>query len=267
MNRFDRSRVYSWTMNFLRRVRKRLRSLRRVEHHAPLGHAIQDHQESGTGEVIEVLRSDGLSYSISSEEFFSLGGRLEELDQLALRRAHGRVLDVGAGAGRHALALQKLDHEVVALDISPLCVEVMRQRGVAEALVGDIFELKREKSGDFDTVLFLMQNIGISGSLFGLEKLLLSLRPLIRPGGQILFDSSPLLEFAGDSPDMSEGIDVYFSYDGYRGRSFSWLYLDEKTLVDVAARLGWELEILARMTEGEYLARLRPPEDETRNRP
>jgi SAM-dependent methyltransferase len=238
-----------------------------VEHHAPLGHAIQDHQKSGAGGVIEVLRSDGLSYSFSSEEFFSLRGRLEELDQRALRRAHGRVLDVGAGAGRHALALQESGHEVVAIDISPLCVEVMRQRGVAEVLVGDIFELRREESGDFDTVLFLMQNIGISGSLFGLENLLLSLRALIRPGGQILFDSGPLIQLSGDLTDSSEGIDVYFSYDGYRGKSFSWLYLDEKTLVDVAARLGWELEILARTPEGEYLARLRPPEDETRNRP
>jgi len=231
-----------------------------------LGRALQDHHESGIGRIIEVFRSDGLRYSIASEDFFSIPGRLEELDRRALREAHGRVLDVGAGAGRHALALQELGHEVVAVDISPLCVEVMRQRGVAETHVGDIFKLSREELGDFDTLLFLMQNIGISGSVFGLENLLLSLRALMRPGGRIIFDSSSLLQTEDDSPDRSngvdgtDGIDVCFSYNGYRGKSFSWLYLDEKALADVAARLGWDLEILLRMAGGEYLACLRAPE-------
>ena len=211
------------------------------------------------GRTVDVSRSDGLFYSIETEEFFSLKGRLLDLDETALAAARGRILDVGAGAGRHALALQELGCEVVAVDISPLCVEVMRARGVNQAHVADVFSIGGERDlGGFDTVLFLMQSIGIAGSLFGLEQLLDLLRPLVRPGGQLLLDSSPLLRVPGDSSDLSEGIDVSFAYEGYRGESFSWLYLDERMLGEVAIRRGWNLEILGRTSASEYLARLRP---------
>jgi len=211
------------------------------------------------GRTVDVSRSDGLFYSIETEEFFSLKGRLLDLDETALAAARGRILDVGAGAGRHALALQELGCEVVAVDISPLCVEVMRARGVNQAHVADVFSIGGERDlGGFDTVLFLMQSIGIAGSLFGLEQLLDLLRPLVRPGGQLLLDSSPLLRVPGDSSDLSEGIDVSFAYEGYRGKSFSWLYLDETMLGEVAIRRGWNMEILGRTSASEYLARLRP---------
>ncbi|HIG01328.1 MAG TPA: class I SAM-dependent methyltransferase [Myxococcales bacterium] len=246
-------------MSILQRVNHWRRSLRAVDHHVPLGKALRDHLDSGVGRTVDVSRSDGLLYSIETEEFFSLKGRLHNLDETALTAARGRILDVGAGAGRHALALQQLGCEVVAVDISPLCVEVMRARGVNQAHVADVFSIGGGKNlGEFDTVLFLMQSIGIAGSLFGLEQLLDLLRPLVRPGGQLLLDSSPLLRVPGGSSDLSEGIDVSFAYEGYRGESFSWLYLDERMLGEVAIRRGWNLEILGRTSASEYLARLRP---------
>ena len=249
-------------MSLLQRVNHWRRSLRPVDHHVPLGKALRDHLDSGVGRTVDVSRSDGLFYSIETEEFFSLKGRLLDLDETALAAARGRILDVGAGAGRHALALQELGCEVVAVDISPLCVEVMRARGVNQAHVADVFSIGGEKNlGGFDTVLFLMQSIGIAGSLFGLEQLLDLLRPLVRPGGQLLLDSSPLLRVPGDSSDLSEGIDVSFAYEGYRGKSFSWLYLDETMLGEVAIRRGWNMEILGRTSASEYLARLRPMVD------
>ena len=135
----------------------------------------------------------------------------------------------------------------------------MRRRGVGDARRVDAFELRREDLGDFDTVLFLMQSAGIAGSVFGLERLLLSLRPLLRPGAQILLDSSPLLGQPTGSSAVAEGIDVRFSYDGYRGESFSWLYLDQESLLEVARNLEWRCEILECVEGGEYLARLEPP--------
>ncbi|MDG2332668.1 MAG: class I SAM-dependent methyltransferase [Myxococcota bacterium] len=250
-------------MKFLSWIKNRVRRRGQVEHHVPLGLAIRSHWLTGQDAEIEVDRSDGVSYTIRSREFFSIEGRLEALDEQSLQEARGRVLDVGAGAGRHSLRLQEAGHEVVAVDISPLCVEVMHQRGVEQVRVADIFSLDAEEFGDFDTVLFLMQSIGIAGSGFGLERLLLSLAPRLRRGGQVLLDSSPLLGTRSDCGPSLEGIDVSFSYQGVAGEPFSWLYLDEKSLAEISESLGWKTQILARTATGEYLARLLPPEKET----
>ena len=243
---------------FLKRIARRVRAFRRVEHHEPLGRALQDFLDRGEDTRIGVHRSDGLSYSIEARDFFFIGGRLGPLDEEALRQARGRILDVGAGAGRHALALQERGREVVAIDISPLCVDIMRRRGVLEARLADVFEVQAEDFGQFDTILFLMQSIGMAGSLFGLERLLLSLRILLRPGGQILLDSSANVSLGAQGNPSSEGIDVYFSLDGLQGESFSWLYIGERSLSETARRLGWSMAVLARMPQGEYLARLAP---------
>ena len=123
------------------RIRRLLRACGSVDSHVPLGRALLDHLQSGEDVDIEVFRSDGVAFTMRSSEFFSLEGRLMALDERALEECRGRVLDVGAGAGRHSLVLQERGIDVVALDISPLCGEVMRRRGVRDVRVGDAFGL------------------------------------------------------------------------------------------------------------------------------
>ncbi|XKK38796.1 methyltransferase domain-containing protein [Nocardiopsis sp. ARC36] len=73
--------------------------------------------------------------------------------------AEGRVLDVGVGAGRHALALQASGKDVVGLDPSPGAVEVARQRGV-DARLGSIAAPPAD-IGRFDALLLLGNNLGL----------------------------------------------------------------------------------------------------------
>src|SRR5918999_2988986 len=83
-----------------------------------------------------------------------------------MRYVRGRVLDVGCGAGRAALRLQERGHELVAVDISPLAVEVARRRGVLDAREVP-FERVDASLGIFDTVLMLGNNFGLVGSAGG----------------------------------------------------------------------------------------------------
>src|SRR5262245_52294093 len=80
-----------------------------------------------------------------------------ELDSIAVERCIGRVLDIGAGAGSHSLAIQERGLEVTSVDVSEKAVEVMRRRGCKNAKVGDVFDSYSEL---FDTVLVIL-NIGI----------------------------------------------------------------------------------------------------------
>ena len=81
----------------------------------------------------------------------------------AMRLVRGRVLDVGCGAGRVALHLQQRGQEVVAIDLSPLAVEVSRRRGVRDARVLSVTDLD-EGLGPIDTIVMMGNNFGLFGS-------------------------------------------------------------------------------------------------------
>ena len=95
----------------------------------------------------------------------------------ALRFVRGRVVDVGAGAGRVALELQNRGHAVVAIDVSPGAVEVCRRRGVHDARVMR-FEDVDESLGEIDTVVMFGNNFGLFASPSKARRLLRRLRPL-----------------------------------------------------------------------------------------
>ena len=74
-------------------------------------------------------------------------------EQKALEACYGEVLDIGAGAGSHALHLQNIGLDVTAMDISPGAIEIMQSRGVENIVHGSIWDFTNRK---FDTLLLLM---------------------------------------------------------------------------------------------------------------
>jgi SAM-dependent methyltransferase len=182
---------------------------------------------------------------------------MPELEQLALRECRGKVLDIGAGAGSHALTLQAAGLEVTALDISPNAVAVMKDRGVEKATVADIFTYQE---GRFDTLLLLMNGIGLVGTVGGLYRFLKHARTLLSPGGQILFDSSDVAYLYEDNPPEMDHyygeIACRYEYKKQKSDWFSWLYIDEQLLLQVAANEGWQVSKLFEDEEGQYLVRL-----------
>lgn len=86
------------------------------------GRAFLDRLEGRPGAPI-VERDDGYAdVDLGLDLYFGSPDGL--LDQAAFEWVRGRVLDVGVGAGRHALALQEKGHDVVGIDVSPGAVEV-----------------------------------------------------------------------------------------------------------------------------------------------
>lgn len=239
---------------------------RRVPPAEPLAAALLDQYRSGNSKRVHALRADGVSFSIETEEYFTLDGSLSELDAIALDRCRGRVLDVGAGAGRHALALQDRGLEVLAIDVSPICTSLCRERGVVDARTLDVMTLdSAEALGCFDTIFFGMQTIGVAGGVAPLEELLRRLRNCLLPEGILIVDSSALREpWEGDDGDQSPTrgeIVLSMRYRGLRGEPFPWVYLGEPDLRDAAARAGFEMETAGRVDSGEFLAILRMTEN------
>ena len=185
----------------------------------------------------------------------------------ALELCRGRVLDVGAGSGCHSLALQKRGLEVTAIEILPGLVEILRERGVRDARLASWMDVD---AGQFDTLLFMMNGLGLVETLTGRPRFFQDIRRLLRPGGQILADSTdvrvrmdPVSRKTGElhRPDGRYVGELHFQLEfaGKKGPPFAQLYVDPETLRRYAADAGWSCGIVEPPDEyGNYLARLTP---------
>jgi SAM-dependent methyltransferase len=179
----------------------------------------------------------------------------------ALELCRGGVLVVGAGAGCHALALQARGLEVCAIDLAPHAVEVMRRRGVADPRRAGVADLE---APPFDTVLLMMNGIGMAARVAALPAFLKSLGRLVRPDGQVVLDSfDPRTQ--GERAARAAGAGGYpgelrfrLEYKGRLGPWYAWLFVDFDTLARQAARAGWGSETVWVEEDGQYLARLWP---------
>lgn len=127
------------------------------------GMLLRDYHRKGRGiEVAE--RDDGFILSTAGVgELFAGYRQWPGSERQAMRYVRGRVLDVGCGAGRACLHLQGKGVDVVGIDLSPLAVEVCRDRGVEQVEVLDLADVG-DRLGRFDTVLLLGGNLSILGS-------------------------------------------------------------------------------------------------------
>ena len=165
----------------------------------PMGHAIADYFATGRAGRLRVFSPMFDEDEIPVATLFRTCDEMPAVEQEALDTASGAILDVGAGAGCHALALQAMEKQVTAIDISPLAVQTMRERGVKDVREQDFFTL----DGKFDTILMLMNGIGIVGTLSRLPAFFMQVDRLLAPGGQLLCDSSDICYIFEDEEGCS----------------------------------------------------------------
>lgn len=110
--------------------------------------------------IASVERSDGRLMLDVGIDYLAPAKRWVPEERAAIRRAKGRVLEVGCGAGRVALHLQERGHEVVAIDVLPGAVALSRERGVRDARVLAASQA-RASDGPFDTIVMYGNNLGL----------------------------------------------------------------------------------------------------------
>ncbi|MGQ9836494.1 MAG: class I SAM-dependent methyltransferase [Cyanobacteriota bacterium] len=242
----------------------------------PLDQALWDwHRGQPQGPILMHVHSpDRIPFektqSISAEVFFTQ--ELPETEALALDLCRGRVLDIGAGTGRHALLLQERGLSVWALDRSPVALQIMEERGILKRIKADIFQWQGLEFR-FDTLLMLMNGVGLVGSLAGLDRFLTLAQDWIQPTGQLLLDSTDLGDLGDESLEdelvaAEKSTDetnpparvVHFTpeYQGQRGDPLPWLFVGPETLLQHAQAAGWQAQIIYQEPGGAFLARLTP---------
>ena len=227
----------------------------------PMGRAIADYQLTGTADRLRVFSPMFDEDEIPLATLFRTYEKMPETERKALDMTRGKTLDVGAGSGCHSLVLQGRGVDVTAIDISPLSVETMRQRGVKKVVEQDFFTV----GGKYDTILMLMNGIGIVGTLERMPEFFRHLDKILATGGQVLCDSSDISYVFEDENGLIEYPDTghYYGELSYRmqykdtiGEPFDWLYIDAETLRKEAEENGYAVEVVAVGEHFDYMARI-----------
>jgi SAM-dependent methyltransferase len=227
------------------------------------GKAILDYQTHNSPEDLITETSISEADEMGVAYLFRSFAEMPQLEQKALQLAIGKVLDVGCGAGSHALYLQEKGFDVTAIDISANAIKACELRGLKKAKVQDIMQLDGEK---FDTILLLMNGAGMCGRLKNLPNFLQKLKSLLTDTGQILVDSSDIIYMFDEDEDggkwIPTDVDYYgevvfdITYKGEKENSFDWMYIDYNTLQNAAFANGFQCEIVLEGEHFDYLAKL-----------
>ena len=226
-----------------------------------MGQCAWDYLQGDKNAVVTVYTNLEPPTKISGNYLFRSFKKMPEMEQYALQFCKGSVLDVGACAGCHSIILQQNGHNVTAIELSEHAANCLKARNIP-TIHGDVMNLKNQQ---FDTILMLMNGLGLGGTIEKTTAMLAHLKTLLKPGGQIIGDSADIIESyrEEDGSALIEltgryyGIvDYQMQYKGVKGDKFTWLFIDYHTLADCAKKAGLQTELLVEGNTDNYLVRL-----------
>lgn len=151
----------------------------------PFGRAIRDHYLGEREEPL--IDRDGEDRREHSIEGYYFGDHEE--DAWRDTWMDGPLIDLGAGAGRDTLYYQN-HFETVAMEVSEHLVETMRDRGVNDVRLADMFSLREQFDRNrFRSAHAIGTQIGLAGSLSGVRAFLDELAYVTMPDATALIDN------------------------------------------------------------------------------
>jgi len=232
----------------------------------PFSRALTDFHAGISDATFTIRRDDGYHQRVPAALFFE-SENFPAIEKCALNECRGSVLDIGSAAGRHALELVRRGHKVTSLDILPEMEQIMRDRGQTDVVIADVLQFSGQR---FDTLLMLMNGIGMVGSIDGLERFLQHAHQLIAPEGQILCDSIDVrftqdpLHSAYREKNLTAGRpaglqEFVIEYKGEDSTQFNWLHIDFPSLSKICESTGWKAELIESDCSGHYACKLLEP--------
>lgn len=207
-------------------------------------------------------RDDGFEQELKVTSLFTgfeiHGGCEKEV----MEYVRGRVLDVGCGAGRVALWLQRKGFDVTGIDVSPTAIEVCKHRGLVKCSVMSAENLVFPPAS-FDTALLLGNNLGIAGTVSRTIELLKKLRMITGPEGRVIGSGRDPVKtenrahLAYHERNLKEGklpgqLRLRLSFGEETSDWFDFLLLSIPELTAIAEKAGWLVNRSVVGEEGLY---------------
>jgi SAM-dependent methyltransferase len=216
----------------------------------PFGRSVTDHYHGRRTEPL--LVRDGTETREHPIESFYFEPFEAESDagRWLSARVRGPLLDVGAGTGRHALVFGE-QVETVAVDVSERLVRVMRERGVRDARVVDMFSLREAFDRDrFGSALVVGTQLGLAASMQGLRRWLGDLAFVTDAEATAVVDSyDPTCdeadELLGYRADLTTGLAhrvFHFAYEGAVSETLLFRLFSPDRLREATVGTGWTVD-------------------------
>jgi SAM-dependent methyltransferase len=213
-------------------------------------------------EVIE--RDDGYIDAMSSKGYFSDYEDWHPIEQKAMQFVEGRVLDVGCGAGRHSLYLQKKGFDVLGIDVSPLVIKVCRLRGLKKAEVMAI-EDADFKLDSFDRIIMMGNNFGLFGGFKKARELLRKFHEMTSEKALIIAetrdpyktDNAAHLRYHKLNKikgRMGGQVKIRNRFREYVGRWFDYLMVSKEEMREILKGTGWKTRQFINSENSRYVA-------------
>jgi SAM-dependent methyltransferase len=226
------------------------------------GHALLDWATGGTD--VEVLeRDDGFTQRGAGPGVYLSGFRgWPEAERRVLRRVRGRVLDVGCGAGRVALELQRRGVDVVGLDSSPLAARAARLRGVRRVWRHRVEDLGPRVAA-FDSILMFGNGLGVFGGPARARRALSTLARATSRDARVFVESTspssagaPGLTRDYYRRNLAAGrpagqLRLRYHYGHLVGEWFDWFYVSPRDLRALVEGTGWRIDAVCEDGRGQ----------------
>jgi SAM-dependent methyltransferase len=216
-------------------------------------------------QVFEIVeRDDGYIDAMSLKGYFSDYEDWHQIEQKALEFVKGRVLDIGCGAGRHSLYLQKKGFDVLGIDVSPLAIKVCKLRGLKKAKVMSIDEANFQPKS-FDTIIMMGNNFGLFGGVKKARRLLRRFYKMTSESALIIAttrdpyktDNPAHLEYHNLNKKkgrMGGQVRIRSRFRKYVGQWFDYLMVSKKEMKEIIKETGWKARQFIDSEDAQYVA-------------
>ncbi|MFT7035900.1 MAG: hypothetical protein ACJA2S_004424 [Cyclobacteriaceae bacterium] len=222
------------------------------------GQAILDYLNGDHDSKLFINNKYGEPEEMPLDVYFRTKDSFTEIEKTAMSLCTGKIIDIGAAAGDKVLALQNDGKNVTGLELSNQCTTAMEKQSISNVILGDY----KTHECKYDTLLLLMNGIGIAGTLNEIPEFLTSCKGLLNPGGQIILDSSDIKYLYEDNTDIEVPYPYYgdiqyqYEYKGQKGEWFDWVYVDRDMLGQIVSDADMTMEVMIEDEFDQYLVRI-----------
>lgn len=224
----------------------------------------QYHSQTPSAELIE--RDDGcIDFGSEAGLYFTEYEKWSPGEREAIALAAGRILDIGCGAGRHALYLQEKGFDVTGIDNSSGAIEVCRARGLKKAFVRPIENVHEFPENYFDTILMFGNNFGLFGSPENAPAILEKFSRITAPAARIIAQTrNPYLtddlahlkyhEFNCRRGRLPGQLTLRVRYGETASDWFDYLFVSPEEMSEIFKDTGWQIERFILPEKANYFA-------------